>query len=264
MEQSLGGLVKGSKVKQFLFFKGGAQGPLREALKDPPLWLHKARTSQNNQQAIQSELYIVCADSNLELSYFCSIQKTNPFSICQTQSHHGSRLRRHTTSQPDESDYHVAPSRRPLPRPSRRPLPPASGMRLPPGHVPNKLIAPPLPLPAMPGKGKSPAAQYASAIEDAEESPAPQPIDAQDSGAIENASAIVFIRRDNTSPGFQGRAWKADPNFTDPDAPKHLKCHLHYGEQLACERCLTKHFEVVYFAGESMPRFVCGCGHIWP
>jgi hypothetical protein len=202
-------------------------------------------------------LYIVCADFNLELSYFCSIQKTNPFSICQTQSE--------PPCKQTKKAHHVAPSRRPLPRPSRRPLPPASGRPLPPGHVP-KLIAPPLPVPAkaMPGTEVSPAAQDASAIEDAEESPAPQPIDAQDAGAIENASAIVCIRRNKTSLGFRGRAWKADPNFIETDAAKNLKGHLNYEAQLACEKCLTKRFEVVYFAGETMPRFVCCCGHIWP
>ena len=34
--------------------------------------------------------------------------------------------------------------------------------------------------------------------------------------------------------------------------------------QLLCTRCNNKKFEVVWFAGEHSPRFVCACGFRWP
>ena len=97
------------------------------------------------------------------------------------------------------------------------------------------------------------------------ESQAPQPVEVDaDADATAGDYKFIVIRRDKNSPGFHGRAWKADPAFAEPEVAQELKAHLNYEAQLACETCLTKHFEVVYFAGETMPRFVCGCGHIWP
>ena len=138
---------------------------------------------------------------------------------------------------PDESDSddvaRIVPPRRPLP----------------PDHKP-KHIAPPN------------SVATAKARPRTVESPAPQPVDIDADATV--GTKIIHIFRDKNAPGFHGRAWVPDPAHTEPAVAHELKEELDYETQLACETCLTKRFEVVYFAGETLPRFVCGCGHIWP
>jgi hypothetical protein len=73
---------------------------------------------------------------------------------------------------------------------------------------------------------------------------------------------FLIVHRDKNAPGYHGQAWVPHPDWVHHEEGNPLRGDLKHEAQLSCSRCLTTKFEVVYFAGETHPRFVCGCGLI--
>jgi len=89
------------------------------------------------------------------------------------------------------------------------------------------------------------------------------------SGDAHVADAHRSVPQDITGVDFTRDDVKKDDEVIDLESrpPRTEPCIIHsiWDEvQLHCRRCNSKTFEVVYFSGEHVPRFVCRCGLKWP